>query len=104
MALLARLLCRLRKWATPDPGTQESTAEKAEPSRPEEISLDDLTAIRGIGIATQNRLYAAGIKSYAQLARASAEEVREVLGNQGRVGKVEDGIAQATELAKEQQS
>ncbi len=104
MALLARLLCRLRNWAAPSPGGRESTDEKAKPSRPEEISRDDLTAIRGIGIATQNRLYAAGIKSYAQLARASAEEVREVLGNQGRVGKVEDWIAQATELAKEQQS
>ncbi len=63
-----------------------------------------MTAIRGIGIASQNRLYVAGIKSYAQLARASAEEVREILGNQGRVAKVEDWIAQAKELAKEQQS
>ncbi len=104
MALLARLLCRLRNWAAPSPGGQESTAEKTEPSRPEEISRDDLTAIRGNGIATQNRLYVAGIKSYAQLARASAEEVREILGNQGRVAKVEDWIAQAKELAKEQQS
>ncbi len=104
MALLSRLLCRLRNWAAPGPGRRESTPEKAEPSHPEEISRDDLTAIRGIGIATQNRLYVAGIKSYAQLDRASAEEVREVLGNQGRAAKVEDWIAQATELAKEQQS
>ena len=104
MALLARLLCRLWKWAAPDPGRRESTAEKAEPSRPEEISRDDLTAIRGIGTATQNRLNVAGIKSYAQLARASAEDVRKILGKPGRVAKVEDWIAQAKELAKEQQS
>ncbi len=104
MALLARLLCRLRKWAAAGPGRRESTAEEAEPSRPDEISRDDLTAIRGIGIVTQNRLYVAGIKSYAQLARASAEDVREILGNQGRVAQVEDWIAQAKELAKEQQS
>ncbi len=43
---------------------------EAAPSAP-----DDLTAIRGIGIATQNRLYKAGIKSHGQLARATPEDV-----------------------------
>jgi predicted flap endonuclease-1-like 5' DNA nuclease len=61
-----------------------------------------LTAIRGIGIATQNRLYAAGIKTYAELARASPEDVREILGKLARGAKVEPWIRQAEELTKEE--
>ncbi len=79
MTLLARMLRRLLRGAAPGPGKREGTAAKVY-----EISLDDLTAIRGIGTATQNRLHAAGIKSYVQLARASPEEVRM------KVGKLRD--------------
>ncbi len=57
MTLLARMLCRLWRGAAPGPCGREGTAEKTEANRPEEISPDDLTAIRGIGKATQNRLH-----------------------------------------------
>ncbi len=102
MTLLARMLCRLWRGAAPGPGKREGTAEKTEANRPEEISPDDLTAIRGIGIATQNRLHTAGIKSYAQLARASPEEVRMKVGKLAEGANVEDWIAQAQELSKRQ--
>ncbi len=96
MHLLARMLRRLWRGAAPGPGKRESTAEKA---KVYEISLDDLTAIRGIGAATQNRLHTAGIKSYAQLARASPEEVRMKVGKLAEGANVEDWIAQAQELS-----
>ena len=63
-------------------------------------SSDDLTAIRGMGIATQNRLYRAGIKSYGQLARATPEDVRKILGKLAGGATVGDWIAQAKQLAK----
>ena len=101
MALLTRILCRL--WGcTPPPGKREGAAEKAEPSGADEIPLDDLSVIRGIGIAIQNRLYAAGIKSYAQLAQASPERVRRILGKLASGAAIEDWIAQAAELSKRQ--
>ncbi len=95
MALLTRMLCRLWRCPAPGPERREGTAEKAEASPPDEISSDDLTAISGIGIATQNRLYRAGIKSYAELARALPEDVRGILGKVSRNADVEDWIAQA---------
>ncbi len=101
MALLG-MLCRWMRCPAPGRGKREGTAEKAEASPPDEISSDDLTAIGGISIATQNRLYRAGIKSYAQLAQASPEEVREILGKIARGADIEDWIAQAGELSKGQ--
>ncbi len=94
MHLLARMLRRLWRGAAPGPGRREGTAAKVY-----EISLDDLAAIRGIGTATQNRLHTAGIKSYAQLARASPEEVRMKVGKLAGGANVEDWIAQAQELS-----
>ena len=102
MTLLARMLCQLWRGAAPGPCGREGTAEKTEANRPEEISPDDLTAIRGIGKATENRLHTAGIKSYAQLTRASPDEVRMKLGKVAGGAKVEDWIAQAQELNKRQ--
>ena len=86
--------------------TQRSTAEEApsEPAGdvatepPEDGPQDDLTAIRGIGIATQKCLNAAGIKSYAQLADADPEDVRRALNEQQQNTKVERWINQAREL------
>ncbi len=57
-----------------------------------------LTAIRGIGITMQNRLNRAGIMTYAQLAEAKPEHVREALGKLLRGAKVEAWISQAREL------
>ncbi len=104
MALLARILCRMWRCPAPGPGRQERAADKAAASSPDESSSDDLTAIREIGIATQNRLYRASIKSYGQLARASPAEVREILGKFAGGASVEKWIAQAKQLAKEGKS
>ncbi len=100
MMLLTRMLCRWWGRLAPGPGRRERAADKAADNSPDESSSDDLTAIRGIGIATQDRLYRAGIKSYGQLARASPEEVCGILGKVSRGADVEDWIAQAKELAK----
>ncbi len=104
MALLARILCRMWRCPAPGPGRQERAADNAATNSPDESSSDDLTAISGIGIATQNRLYRAGIKSFGQLARASPAEVREILGGFAGGADVEDWIAQAKQLANEGKS
>ena len=65
---------------------------------PEDGPQDDLTAIRGIGAATQKRLNAAGIKSYAQLADADPEYVCRALNEQQQNTKVERWISHAREL------
>ncbi len=75
--------------APPEPA-EDAASEAAE---------DDLTAIRGIGAATQERLNAAGIKSYAQLADADPEDVRQALNKRQENTKVERWISQARELA-----
>ncbi len=58
----------------------------------------DLTAIQGIGITKQNRLNRAGITTYAQLAEAKPEHVREELGKLSPGAKVEAWISQARKL------
>lgn len=60
--------------------------------------VDDLTAIQGIGITLQNRLNRAGITTYAELAEAKPEQVREALGKLSRGAKVEAWIGQARDL------
>ena len=102
MALLTRILCRLWRCPAPGPGRQERAADKAAANSPDESSSDHLTAIRGIGIATENRLYRAGIKSYGQLARATPEDVRKILGKFAGGADVEDWIAQARDLASKE--
>ena len=104
MALLARMLCRLWRCPAPGPGRRQRAADNAAANSPDESSSDHLTAIRGIGIATQNRLYRAGIKSYGQLARATPEDVRKILGKLAGGASVEDWIAQAKQLANEGKS
>ncbi len=101
MTLLTRMLCRWLGRPAPGPERRERAAEEAEAGEPPEVSPDDLTAIHGIGIATQNRLYRAGIKSYGQLARATPEDVRKTLGKFAGGASVEKWIAQAKQLANE---
>ena len=67
--------------------------------RAPEGTVDDLTAIGGIGIVMQDRLNRAGIRKYAQLAEAKPEHVREALGKLSRGAKIEAWISQAQELA-----
>jgi predicted flap endonuclease-1-like 5' DNA nuclease len=68
------------------------------------LSPDDLTAIRGIGMASQNRLYKAGIKKYADLAGAAPGEVRKSLGNLARGARIEEWITRARQLADQDRS
>ncbi len=104
MTLLTRMLCRWWGCLAPGPGRRERAADKAAANSPDESSSDDLTAIRGIGRATQNRLYRAGIKSYGRLARATPEDVRTILGKFAGGASVEKWIAEAKQLAKEGKS
>ena len=91
MITLTNILCRLWRCATPG-------RDQARPAG--DADGDDLTVVRGIGIAIQDRLYRGGIKSFSQLAEASPEKIQAILGKTARGAKVETWIAQASELAK----
>jgi predicted flap endonuclease-1-like 5' DNA nuclease len=60
---------------------------------------DDLTIIWGIGPALQQRLYTAGIRTYADLANRNPEQIRRALGESGRASQIEQWIDQARTLA-----
>ena len=79
-------------------GEKRAEAEGQAPGENPEGVVDDLTAIRGIGITVQNRLNRAGITTYAQVAEAKPEQVREALGKLSRGASVEAWISQARDL------
>ena len=60
---------------------------------------DDLTAVPGIGAARQATLHAAGITTYAQLADAEAERLREAFGASIREERLQKWKSAARELA-----
>ncbi len=93
MVTLTKILCRLWRCAAPSQGHDQAGASN-------DPTSDDLTSIRGIGIATQDRLYRAGIKSFSELAQSSPEKIRETLGKMARGAKVETWIEQAAGLSK----
>ena len=93
MVTLTKILCRFWRCAAPSQGHDQTGPSS-------NATSDDLTIIRGIGIATQDRLYRAGIKSFSELARSSPEKIREALGQMARGAKVETWIEQAGGLAK----
>ena len=99
MLSLFDILCRAWNRTMRGETDRKRPTEKAGLGDAKESTSDDLTVIRGIGLASQNRLNAAGIRSYAQLASASAEDVRKMLGKFGRGARIEKWIAQAQELA-----
>jgi len=68
------------------------------PPAVKEVVPDDLTVIRGIGPSMETRLNECGVTTYAQLAGASRDVIREKLGDFGRLAKVDDWIARAKEL------
>jgi len=61
------------------------------------VTPDDLALIRGIGASMEARLNGMEITTYADLAEASPDMVREKLGDFGKLAKVEEWIAQAKE-------
>ncbi len=119
--MLMGILCRICRCLAGGPREREPSAKpagdaaaeertetapeaqaEAEGQAPGESSggvVDDLTAIRGIGITTQDRLNRAGITTYAQLAEAKPEQVREALGEFSRGARVKEWISRARELA-----
>ena len=98
MLPLAGMLCRMWRCALCGVAGRKPPEAAARRGAGENES-DDLTVIRGIGIASQNRLYVAGIKTYADLARTPPEEVRRSLGKLARGAKVDEWISRARELA-----
>jgi len=104
MLSLTGMLCRAWKCAAHCAGDQERSAEKPGSQGTEGNISDDLTAIRGIGIATQNRLYKVGIRSSGQLARATTEDERKILGKSAGGASVEKWIAEAKQLSNERKS
>ena len=65
---------------------------------------DDLTVIRGIGNATQEQLYAAGITSYAALAESTPEDICRALGGSRRPSNVDQWIRRASDLVSAHQT
>ncbi len=102
-----------RLWRRPAQAPTATTAPRPSPSdtpvperseaKPNEAGReDDLTAIKGIGAATQQRLHVAGIKSYSQLAHATPKEVGRALAGSRPGARVEQWIRRADELAQRQ--
>ncbi len=81
------------------PETAPEARAQAQAPAPAAGAADDLTAIKGIGLTTRNRLNRAGITTYARLAEARPEHVREALGKSSRGTRVEAWISQAGKLA-----
>ena len=77
----------------------EARAQAPAPAAGAGSAADDLTAIKGIGLTTRNRLNRAGITTYARLAEARPEQVREALGKSSRGTRVDAWISQAAKLA-----
>ena len=94
---------------TPLAPIEEKAAEIPRPASvtglPEGLVPDDLTRIRGIGEVFEQRLYAAGVLTYAQLAALSPQELASILVPQVRQeSELADIIAQATALAEGSQA
>jgi predicted flap endonuclease-1-like 5' DNA nuclease len=66
------------------------------PPEPEPQAMDPLVDIVGIGPVTQEKFYAAGIQTFAQLAAADPDMLREIIGAMtARRSNVEDWIEEA---------
>ncbi|BDW92834.1 hypothetical protein MACH07_16660 [Flagellimonas marinaquae] len=59
--------------------TEDKPAKKAEAAPKAEAKADDLTKIEGVGPKAAEALAASGVKSYADLADADAEKIKEIL-------------------------
>jgi predicted flap endonuclease-1-like 5' DNA nuclease len=79
------------------PAPAEEPAPAAIPVQ--KAAADDLTVIRGIGAAMAERLNRAGVHSFVQLAHSTPDDLRQLLGDVGRLAKVEAWIEQAQALS-----
>jgi len=61
---------------------------------------DDFTAIRGVGLATQERLNEAEITTYAQLAQATPEQLEKITGRSAVRIAADGWASQARKLAR----
>jgi len=80
-------------------GRRSARAASTKSAAAEGAKRDDLTVIRGLGSATQERLNQAGITTFAQLAKATPAKLRELLGDGTARARAEDWIAHARDLA-----
>lgn len=103
--MIMGILCRICRCLGAGPREREPSdtpaGERTEtaPAAGAGSAGDDLTAIKGIGLTTRNRLNRAGITTYARLAGTRPEQVREALGKSSRGAMVEAWISQAGKLA-----
>ena len=85
------------------PGSPESKPLKRTATRAASVRTeggkDDLKVIKGIGPAIEKKLNDAGILTFAALARLTAEELENILGNTSRLVQEGNLIAQAEKLA-----
>jgi predicted flap endonuclease-1-like 5' DNA nuclease len=82
----------------PAPPAAPAVMQVPAPEQPQAtvLGMDPLIEIGGIGPSTQERLYAAGIKTFAELAAADPDSLREVAGAAvTRRYNVEDWIVEA---------
>ena len=59
--------------------SEEKSAKKAEAAPKKEAKADDLTKIEGIGPKAAEALVESGITTYAELAKADADDIKETL-------------------------
>ena len=59
--------------------SEEKSAKKAEAAPKKEVKADDLTKIEGIGPKAAEALVESGITTYAELAKADADNIKETL-------------------------
>jgi predicted flap endonuclease-1-like 5' DNA nuclease len=80
-------------------------AVRSEPAQSEpaqtDSEKDNLKVIKGIGPAIEKKLNNAGVHTFEALARLSAAELENILGNARRLAQEGDLIAQAKELARQ---
>ena len=89
---------RMKKGPATSSRAAESAWEMAFPAEPS--GPDDFKVIHGIGPGMAKHLYTAGISSFAQLAASTPEQLRQVLGKDGKLAKVETWITQAQDLIR----
>lgn len=86
------LQLQLRVWAQeaedaglaiqPAPARQPPKSKPAGAAKPADMPPDDLTRLKGIGPAYQNKLQKAGIRTYTALAALNESAIQELLGEQ----------------------